>query len=130
MKVLIVDDSVVMRIIVERVLRQAGVDVGEVLYAGNGAEGLAALERIDASGAPFGLILCDVQMPVMNGLDFLLEKQRRNLAPGVPVVMITAEGSDPEVLQAIAAGAQGYISKPFTMLQMQQSIASLLPYAA
>jgi two-component system chemotaxis response regulator CheY len=129
-KVLIVDDSVVMRMIVERVLRQAGVDLGEVLYAGNGMEGLAALERGTASGAPLNLILCDVQMPVMGGLDFLLEKKRRNLAPGVPVLMITAEGSDPQVLAAIAAGAQGYISKPFTLEQIQRSVASLLPCAA
>jgi two-component system chemotaxis response regulator CheY len=129
-KVLIVDDSVVMRMIVERVLRQAGLDVEEVFYAANGVEGLAALEKTAASDEPLDLVLCDVQMPVMNGLDFLLEKQRRNLAPGVPVVMITAEGSDPQVLAAIAAGAQGYISKPFTMQQMQRSVASLLPRAA
>jgi two-component system chemotaxis response regulator CheY len=75
-------------------------------------------------------VLCDVQMPVMNGLDFLREKQRRNLAPEVPVVMITAEGSDLQVRAAIAAGAQGHISKPFTMQQMQRSIASLLLRAA
>ena len=130
MKVLIVDDSVVMRMIVERVLRQSGLDVGEVLYAANGVEGLAALEKTEASGKPLDLVLCDVQMPVMNGLDFLREKQRRNLAPEVPVVMITAEGGDPQVLAAVAAGAQGYISKPFTMQQMQSSIASLLPRAA
>jgi two-component system, chemotaxis family, chemotaxis protein CheY len=129
-KVLIVDDSVVMRMIVERVLRQAGLILGEVLYAANGIEGLAALEKTAASDTPLDLILCDVQMPVMNGLDFLREKKRRNLAPGVPVVMITAESSDPHVLEAISAGAQGYISKPFTMLQMQSSVASLLPHAA
>ena len=129
-RVLIVDDSVVMRMIVERVLRQAGLDVGEVLYAANGVEGLAALEETAASDEPLDLVLCDVQMPVMDGLDFLLEKQRRNLAPGVPVLMITAEGSDPQVLEAIAAGAQGYISKPFTMEQMLSRLASLLPCAA
>jgi two-component system, chemotaxis family, chemotaxis protein CheY len=129
-RVLIVDDSVVMRMIVERVLRQAGIDLGEVLYASNGAEGIAALEEAETAEAPLDLVLCDVQMPVMNGLDFLHEKRRRNLAPGVPVVMITAEGSDPRVLDAIAAGAQGYISKPFTMQQMQMSVAPLLMHAA
>jgi two-component system chemotaxis response regulator CheY len=130
MRVLIVDDSVVMRMIVERVLRQAGLDVDEVLHAANGVEGLVALEKADAVGTPPDLILCDVQMPVMDGLDFLLEKQRRNLAPHVPVMMITAEGSNPQVLKAIATGAQGYIAKPFTVRQMQASVASLLPCAA
>jgi two-component system, chemotaxis family, chemotaxis protein CheY len=129
MRVLIVDDSAVMRMIVERMLRQAGVKLAEVLQAANGEEGLAALER-NASAKPLDLILCDVQMPVMNGLDFLLEKRHRNLAPGVPVVMITAAGADPHVLEAIDAGAQGYISKPFTLQQMQRSVVSLLPCAA
>jgi two-component system chemotaxis response regulator CheY len=128
-RVLIIDDSVVMRMIVERVLRQAVVDLGEVRYASNGAEGLAALEKA-VSDMPFNLVLCDMQMPVMGGLDFLLEKKLRNLVPDVPVVMISAEGSGPNVLEAIAAGARGYISKPFTMLQMQESVASLLQRAA
>jgi two-component system, chemotaxis family, chemotaxis protein CheY len=127
MRVLIVDDSVVMRIIVERVLRQAGLGVTEVLHAANGVEGLDVLEETQYLGVAPDLILCDVQMPVMDGLGFLLEKQRRNLTPGVPVMMITAEGSNPQVLRAIAAGAQGYIAKPFTMQQMQASILSLLP---
>jgi two-component system, chemotaxis family, chemotaxis protein CheY len=129
-RVLIVDDSVVMRMIIERVLRQAGLDVAEVLHAANGVEGLAALVKAAAAGAPPDVILCDVQMPVMDGLDFLLEKQCRNLAPGVPVMMITAEGSNQQVLRAIAAGAQGYIAKPFTVEQMQRSLTSLLPRAA
>jgi two-component system chemotaxis response regulator CheY len=125
-RVLIVDDSVVMRMIVERALRQAGLDLTEVLQASNGVEGLAALDREAAFHTPLDLVLCDVHMPAMNGLDFLLEKKRRNLAPGVPVVMITADGSDPHTLDAIAAGAQGFISKPFTQEQMQASIASML----
>jgi two-component system, chemotaxis family, chemotaxis protein CheY len=128
-KVLIIDDSLVMRMILERILHQARLDLAKVFHAANGAEGLATLEEATA-GISFDLILCDMQMPVMNGLDFLLEKQRRNLAPGVPVMMITAESGDPAALEAIAAGAQGYISKPFTMQQMQTSLASLLPCAA
>ena len=126
MRVLIVDDSVVMRMIVERALRHAGLDLFEVLQAANGVEGLAALETAGASGAPLDLILSDVHMPVMDGLEFLLEKQRRNLAPGVPVVMITADSDDTHVSQAIAAGAQGFISKPFTIQQMQTRVAALL----
>jgi two-component system, chemotaxis family, chemotaxis protein CheY len=130
MRILIVDDSVVMRMIVERALRHAGIDLDEVLQAANGAEGLAALELAAASGAPFDLILSDVHMPVMDGLDFLLEKQRRNLAPGVPVIMITADDKDSHVSRAIAAGAQGYISKPFTLEQIRARVVSLLLSAA
>ena len=116
--------------IVERALRQGGLDLDEVMQAANGVEGLAALEQAAASGASLDLILSDMHMPVMDGLEFLLEKQRRNLAPGVPVVMITADCNDALVFQAIAAGAQGCISKPFTMERIQSHIASLLLNAA
>jgi two-component system chemotaxis response regulator CheY len=126
MRVLIVDDSLVMRKIVEGALRHSGIELTEVVQAANGVEALAALEQAAAQGQPLDLILCDVHMPVMDGLGFLIEKPRRNLAPGVPVVMITADGTDPHLLRAIAAGAQGYISKPFTLEQMQTSIAPLL----
>lgn len=126
MRVLIVDDSVVMRRIVEDALRHSGLQLTTVLQAANGREALAALEKADALDLPLDLILCDVHMPIMDGLAFLIEKPRRNLAPGVPVVMITADAADPHLLRAIAAGAQGYVSKPFTLEQMQASIASLL----
>jgi two-component system chemotaxis response regulator CheY len=123
-RVLIVDDSAVMRKIVERALRQAGLDLGEVLVAGDGAAGLAALEGC-AAGGGLDLILSDLHMPVMDGLEFLAERRRRGLAPGVPVLMITGDGCDPRVAEAIAAGADGYISKPFTAAQVQERIALL-----
>ena len=129
-RVLIIDDSMVMRSILESALRQSGLDLAEALHAANGMEGLAALENSAAKDLQIDLILCDMHMPVLNGLDFLLEKQRRNLAPGVPVVMITADASDPQVLDAVAAGAQGTISKPFTLERIKTCVASLLPPVA
>ena len=126
-RVLIVDDSVVMRKVVEGALRHTGLDLAEVLHAANGMEALAAIENSAAENQPLNLILCDVHMPEMNGLEFLLEKQRRNLAPGVPLVMITADASDPQVLRAVAAGAQGYLLKPFTLEQIKTCVASLRP---
>ncbi len=129
-RVLIVDDSFVMRRILESALRLANLHLTEVLHAANGVEGLAALEESATENQPLNLILCDVHMPVMNGLDFLLEKQRRNLAPGVPLVMITADATDPQVLQAVAAGAQGAISKPFTLERIKTCVESLLPPVA
>jgi two-component system chemotaxis response regulator CheY len=130
MRVLIVDDSIVMRKIVELALRHAGLDLTDVVHAANGAAGLAALEEAKATTACFDLILSDIHMPVMDGLQFLAEKQRRNLAPGVPVVMITADNTDPDLLRAIAAGGAGFISKPFTLQQMQSRVRDLLPHAA
>ena len=130
MRVLIVDDSAVMRKIVEAALRHAGLDIAAVSHASNGLEGLTELERTAARGESFDLILCDVHMPVMDGLGFLLERPQRNLAAGVPVVMITADAGDPHLLLAIAAGAQGYIAKPFTLEQMHRRVVSLMSTAA
>ena len=124
MRVLIVDDSVVMRMIVERAVRQLDLGVTEILQAANGAEALAALEA--DSNSRLDLILSDVHMPIMDGLHFLLERQLRNLAPGAPFVMITADATDPDLSQAIASGAQGFISKPFKLDRLQAVLAPLL----
>lgn len=126
MRVLIIDDSVVMRKIVESALRQAVLETAEILTAANGAEALATLEALAGRGESLSLILCDVHMPVVDGLSFLIERSRRNLLPAVPVAMITADSSDPHLLQAVAAGAQGYIEKPFTLAQVRTRITTLL----
>ncbi len=123
MRALIVDDSAVMRKVVERALRQAGLDLSEVLQAANGHEALEALRR---DTGKLDLILSDINMPSMDGLGFLDQCRREALAEGVPIVMITTEGSEPLVLRAIAAGARGYICKPFTPDQIKARILPLL----
>jgi two-component system, chemotaxis family, chemotaxis protein CheY len=121
---LIVDDSSVMRKIVERCLRQAGVESLVVVEAGSGVEGLEILKsrRVD-------LILSDINMPAMDGLEFVRQLRKQQLAEGVPVVMITTESSEEHVKQAIEAGAIGYIRKPFTADQVKQKVLSLLTRA-
>ncbi len=123
-RALIVDDSSVMRKIVERALRQAGLDPLVVHEAGSGREGLEVLndQRVD-------LILSDINMPAMDGLEFLRQIAGQNLAPGVPVVMITTESSEEHVRQAIQAGARGYIRKPFTAEQVKERVLPLLRLA-
>jgi two-component system chemotaxis response regulator CheY len=121
LKVLIVDDSAVMRKIVERALRQGGLDLGEVLEAGNGAEALIAVRK-----GGLDLILSDINMPVMDGLEFLRNLASEDLAKGVPVVMITTEGSESRVVEALSAGARGYLRKPFTPEQVKERVAPLV----
>ncbi|MFZ0395605.1 MAG: response regulator [Terracidiphilus sp.] len=123
-RALIVDDSSVMRKIVERSLRQAGLDSLVVVEAASGAEGLEALKR-----GPVDLILSDINMPVMDGLEFLRQIQAQKLAEGVPVVMITTESSAEHVKQAIEAGARGYIRKPFTADQVKERVLPLVKAA-
>jgi len=120
-RALIVDDSSVMRKIVERSLRQAGLECLVVHEAGSGTEGLVILQSKEID-----LILSDINMPSMDGLQFLAEIQSRNLAPGVPVVMITTESSEEHVKQAIRSGARGYIRKPFTAEQIKERVLPLV----
>jgi two-component system, chemotaxis family, chemotaxis protein CheY len=120
-RILIVDDSSVMRKIVERSIRQAGLSVGQVFEAGNGAEALAAVQE-----NKLDLILCDINMPVMDGLEFVKQLAGIENAKGVPVVMITTEGSEGHVVQALSAGARGYIRKPFTPEQVKEHVLPVL----
>lgn len=129
LRALIIDDSAVMRKVIERALRQAGLDLSEVLQASNGEEALQALRNESSASSPLALIVSDINMPVMDGLQFLEARRSENLAPGVPAIMITTEGSEPFVLRAIAAGAQGYICKPFTADQVKARVLPLLAAA-
>jgi two-component system chemotaxis response regulator CheY len=121
LKVLIVDDSSVMRKIIERSLRQAGLELAEVLEASNGAEALAEVQK-----GSLDIILSDINMPVMDGLEFLRNLAGMEAAKGVPVIMITTEGSEARVVEALSAGAKGYLRKPFTPEQVKERVMPLL----
>jgi two-component system chemotaxis response regulator CheY len=121
LRALIIDDSSVMRKIVERSLRQAGIELTQVFEAGNGAEALGVLKETQVD-----LILCDINMPVMDGLEFIKQLPGVANAKGVPVVMITTEGSESHVVQALSCGARGYIRKPFTPEQVREQVMPVL----
>jgi two-component system, chemotaxis family, chemotaxis protein CheY len=123
-RTLIVDDSSVMRKIVERALRQAGLDPLVVHEAGSGSEALDVLKTQQVD-----LILSDINMPSMDGLEFVRQIRAQNLAPGVPVIMISTESSEEHVKQAIQAGARGYIRKPFTTEQVKERVLPLVGVA-
>jgi two-component system chemotaxis response regulator CheY len=120
-RILIVDDSSVMRKIIERSLRQAGLEQAEVVEAGNGIEALAQVRE----GA-FDLILSDINMPAMDGIEFLRQLATIESAKSVPVVMVTTEGSESRVVEALSIGAKGYIRKPFTPDQIKERVMPLL----
>lgn len=118
--VLIVDDSSVMRKIVERSLRQANLEIAEVLEAGNGAEALAVLKA-----RPVDLILSDINMPVMDGIEFVRQFSGQSTQK-IPIVMVTTEGSESRVVEALGCGARAYIRKPFTPDQIRERVAPLV----
>ena len=121
MDVLIVDDSAAIRKILQRVLVQAEVPVGKVHEAGDGAE---ALEKLKTNKV--GLILSDINMPTMDGIEFLSRLKADEGLKSVPILMVTTEGSQARVLQALELGAAGYVRKPFTAEQIKEKLAGIL----
>jgi two-component system, chemotaxis family, chemotaxis protein CheY len=117
-KILVVDDSATVRQQVGLALSQAGYTVVE---AGDGVEGLAALEKGGIS-----MVICDVNMPRMNGLDMLENIKRDPRHNAVPVVMLTTEGHPGLVDRAKKAGAKGWIVKPFKAELMISAVGKLV----
>jgi two-component system chemotaxis response regulator CheY len=121
LNILIVDDSTAIRKILIRVLRQTGLVIGEVFEA---RDGLEALEIV--KNHPLNLVLSDINMPNMDGLSLLAELKASEAWRNLPVVMITTEGSEEKVGQAIRLGSAAYIRKPFTAEQIQEKISAIL----
>ncbi|HEV2199348.1 MAG TPA: response regulator [Bryobacteraceae bacterium] len=119
--VLIVDDSAAIRKILHRVLVQAEVPLGKVFEASDGIE---ALEKLKARKV--GLILSDINMPVMDGIELLSKLKADDGLKTVPIVMITTEGSQAKVMQALQLGAAGYVRKPFTAEQIKEKLAGII----
>jgi len=121
MDVLIVDDSAAIRKILQRVLRQTDLPLGEIKEAGDGAEAVAILQ-----GRSFGLILSDINMPNMDGLQLLSRIKEMEHLRNVPVIMITTEGGQGKVMEAVQLGATGYVRKPFTAEQIKEKLAGIV----
>jgi two-component system chemotaxis response regulator CheY len=104
--VMVVDDSLMVRQQVKQALTEAGFEVVEAV------DGIDALEK--AMTTPVSLVVCDVNMPRMNGLEFLEQLRRREVGGArTPVVMLTTEGQHELIQRARALGAKGWIIKPF-----------------
>ena len=121
MDVLIVDDSAAIRKILRRVLQQAEVPTGQVYEANDGMEGLQRLRE-----QPVQLIFSDINMPNMDGLQFLSAIKQNPDWKNVPVIMVTTEGSQAKVLEAVELGANGYVRKPFTAEQIKEKLAGIV----
>jgi len=121
MDVLIVDDSAAIRKILQRVLRQTEMPIGNIHEAGDGVEALAMLAK-----ETVGLILSDINMPNMDGLEMLAKIKSMDAYKAVPVIMITTEGNQNKVMEAVSLGAAGYVRKPFTTEQIKEKLTGLV----
>ncbi|HXM42085.1 MAG TPA: response regulator [Bryobacteraceae bacterium] len=121
LNILVVDDSTAIRKILIRVLRQTALAIEEIFEA---RDGLDALEIV--RNHPLNLVLSDINMPNMDGLGLLAELKGSEQWRTLPVVMITTEGSEEKVSQAIRLGSAAYIRKPFTAEQIQEKIGALV----
>jgi two-component system chemotaxis response regulator CheY len=122
--VLVVDDSAAIRKILQRVLRQTGMSIRTIHEAGDGHEALTLLEaeKVD-------LVLLDINMPKMDGLQLLAALKASARWRHIPVVMITTEGGETNVSEAVRLGAAGYVRKPFTADQIKEKLAGILEAA-
>jgi two-component system chemotaxis response regulator CheY len=119
--VLIVDDSAAIRKILQRVLRQTEVPIGTVYEAGDGVEALEKLRQ-----QTIGLVLSDINMPNMDGLEFLTKMRAEEVWKSIPVLMVSTEGTQAKVLEAVERGASGYVRKPFTAEQIKEKLVGLI----
>jgi len=118
---MIVDDSAAIRKILRRVLDQTDLVIDKVHEAGDGLEALELLKTHTVQ-----LILSDINMPNMDGIELLQRLKANEELRSVPVVMVTTEGSQARVMQAIELGAAGYVKKPFTAAQIKEKLTGIV----
>jgi two-component system chemotaxis response regulator CheY len=118
MRVLVVDDFATMRKIVRNILKQIGFEDITEAEDGNAALRVLKNEKI-------GLVVTDWNMPNMSGLELLQEIRRNGQTQKIPVLMVTAEGLKENVMEAVKAGVNNYVVKPFTAEVLQEKIETI-----
>ena len=119
--VLIVDDSSSMRAVIKKTIKVSGFKVGKFMEAADGREALRVLaaEWVD-------LVLSDINMPGMDGLELVRAMKNDDMLKTIPVVMVTTEGSEEKMNLAREMGARGYIKKPFMPRDIKESLSHIM----
>lgn len=119
-KVLVVDDSSVMRQIIKNTLKQLGFEGGKISDADDGDSGLKKVK----DDAP-DLIVSDWNMPKMTGIEFLKAVRGDGALKGIPFLMVTSEADKEKIMEAVQAGVSQYIVKPFNANQLDEKIKAI-----
>ncbi len=117
-KILIVDDSASLRQVLKISLQKAGYEVAE---AGDGKEALTAAE-----GGGINLIVCDLNMPNMDGLTFVKHLKAKEEHKFTPIIMLTTESGEDRKMEGMALGAKAWLTKPFEPKQLLAAIEKLI----
>ncbi|HBA84076.1 MAG TPA: response regulator [Verrucomicrobia bacterium] len=119
--ILIVDDSKTARAFIAKSLEVAGIEIGAVFEAENGKQALDVLHShwID-------IVLADINMPEMSGLEMVQQMKQDGLMQTVPVVIISTERSLTRIAELKAAGVRDYMNKPFTPENIKQAVDRIL----
>ncbi len=105
---LVVDDSEVMRKVIKKVIRMSGVEIGDVIEAENGKE---ALDVLDDNWVD--IVVSDINMPEMDGYELIQSMRMDDALAGIPVIVISTEARQEKIDEIMAAGANGFLTKPF-----------------
>jgi len=118
-KIMVVDDSASLREVVTIALRTAGYEVAEAV---DGQDALAKLQ-----GDRISLVICDVNMPVMDGITFVKEVKKRPEYRFLPIMMLTTESRESRKEEGQRAGAKAWVVKPFRPEQILNAVSKLMP---
>jgi two-component system chemotaxis response regulator CheY len=121
LKVLVVDDSKVMRKMVVRSLELSGLDVSEVHEAESGADALALVQRMWID-----IVLCDVHMPKMSGVELVRRMSEDRLTADVPIVMVSSDRNQAQMEELGRLGVRGYVIKPFQPEALARTVQQAL----
>jgi len=116
MKLLVVDDSAIIRKIIKAAADVLQMDTEEA------QDGIEALEKLSECYDEIDLVLLDWNMPEMNGYDVLVEIKNTDRYKHIPVMMVTTEGQKSNIVAAVRAGASNYLTKPFTVEELESKI--------
>ena len=118
---MIIDDSATMRKIIMRTMRMSGLEFDTPQEAGNGKE---ALDKL--SSGPVDIILCDINMPEMNGMEFVKKARELDNCTETKIIMVSTESAQDLIDGVIADGANGFINKPFTPEKFQEKLSPFM----
>jgi response regulator RpfG family c-di-GMP phosphodiesterase len=123
MNLLIVDDSYLTRKAIKRILGMIDLEVGEILEADNGAN---ALKVLDEANAKVDLVLADLNMPQMGGIEMIHKMKMAETTRSIPVVIISTESSMTRIKELLAEGVKDYLHKPFAPEEFRNIISHTL----